>query len=398
MSRIEALAEIGATPQGGVRRLALGDADRAARDRVVEWMRRAGLDVAIDRIGNIIGIRPGTQALSPVMTGSHIDSVANGGKLDGAYGVLAGIEVVETLNDAGFDTARPIAVCVFTNEEGARFQPDMMGSLVYAGGLPLEEALAREDRDGIALADALARIGYQGETEIGAIRPHAFVELHIEQGPVLEAESIAIGAVESLQGISWTRIDFEGEANHAGTTPMRGRRDAGYCAARIACEVREIARTIGGNQVGTAGSVTLEPGIINVIASRAAVTVDLRNTDDERLALAERMLDTAVEALAALEGVRVETERLARFEPVRFDDGIASLIESKAQHLGHSCRRMASGAGHDAQMMARICPAAMIFVPSIGGVSHNPREHTDADDLRAGADVLLHTLVELARA
>lgn len=397
MSRIEALAAIGATPEGGVRRLALGDEDRLARDRVIEWMRGAGLDVEVDGIGNIIGVRPGMKALPAVMTGSHIDSVANGGKLDGAYGVLAGIEVCETLNDAGIDTPRPVAVCVFTNEEGARFQPDMMGSLVYAGGLSVEEALARADHDGVVLGEALARIGYRGEGAVGAIRPHAFVELHIEQGPILEAESITIGAVESLQGISWTRIDIQGQANHAGTTPMRGRRDAGYCAARIGCEVREIARNIGGDQVGTVGAVTLEPGIVNVIASKARVTVDLRNTDNERLERAERLLDELLERLADSEGVHIESERLARFDPVRFDDGVASIVERKAALLGLSCRRMASGAGHDAQMMARLCPAAMIFVPSVGGVSHSPNEHTHADDLRAGADVLLHTLLDLAR-
>ena len=396
MSRIDALAEVGRTAEGGVHRLALGDDDRIARDRVVDWMRGAGLEVEIDGIGNIIGIRPGTEALPPVMTGSHIDSVANGGKLDGSYGVLAGIEAVETLNDAGIDTPRPIAVCVFTNEEGARFQPDMMGSLVYAGGLSVDEALAREDDDGVLLGDALARIGYRGDAEIGSVRPHAFVELHVEQGPILEAESITIGAVESLQGISWTRIDIEGQANHAGTTPMAGRRDAGYCAARIGCEVRAITQRIGGNQVGTVGVVTLEPGIINVVASKARVSVDLRNTDNERLELAERMLDELLDELIASEGVCIESERLARFDPVQFDDRIAAIIESKATHLGLSCRRMASGAGHDAQMMARLCPAAMIFVPSIGGISHNPHERTNVDDLRAGADVLLHTLVDLA--
>jgi len=397
MSRIEALASIGATPEGGVRRLALSDEDRSARDRVIDWMRGAGLEIAIDHIGNIIGTRPGTQPLPPVMTGSHIDSVANGGKLDGAYGVLAGIEVVETLNDAGIDTPHPLAVCVFTNEEGARFQPDMLGSLVYASGLSVEEALERVDEDGITLGAALARIGYQGNAEIGAVHPHAFVELHIEQGPILESESITIGAVESLQGISWTRIDIEGQANHAGTTPMRARRDAGYCAARISCEVREIAQRIGGNQVGTVGAVTLEPGIINVIASKARVSVDLRNTDNDRLGLTERMLDEFLQRLSASQDVRIESERLARFDPVRFDDRVASIIERKAALLDLSCRRMASGAGHDAQMMARLCPTAMIFVPSIGGVSHNPNESTDADDLRAGADVLLHTMVELAQ-
>ena len=398
MSRIEALGVIGATPQGGVRRLALSDEDRAARDQVVAWMRSAGLRVEVDRIGNIFGTRAGSQDSAPVMTGSHIDSVANGGKLDGSYGVLAGIEVVETLNDAGIETPRPIVVCAFTNEEGVRFQPDMLGSLVHAGGLDIEDALTAPDGDGILLGDELARIGYAGDGEIGAIHPHAFVEVHIEQGPVLEAEAINIGAVEDLQGISWTGIDIIGQANHAGTTPMGLRHDAGYCAGEISSYVREITRQLGGQQVGTVGVIDLEPGLINVIPAKAHMTVDLRNTDNERLMQAEELLAEFMEKLATSEGVEIKTARLARFEPVRFDDTITERIENNAALLGLPCRRMTSGAGHDAQMMARLCPAAMIFVPSVGGVSHNPAEHTDSDDLRAGANVLLHTLLDLARA
>ena len=398
MSRIEALAAIGATPEGGVCRLALSDEDRSARDQVVAWMRSAGLRIEVDRIGNIFGVRAGTEGSAPVMTGSHIDSVANGGKLDGSYGVLAGIEVVETLNDAGVETTRPIVVCAFTNEEGVRFQPDMLGSLVYAGGLGVEDALNTSDGDGVLLGDELARIGYAGDREIGANHPHAFVEVHIEQGPVLETEATSIGAVENLQGISWTRIDITGQANHAGTTPMRLRHDAGYCAGEISSYVRKITRQLGGQQVGTVGVIDLEPGLISVIPAKATMTVDLRNTDNERLRQAKKLLAEFIEKLAASEGVEIKTARLARFDPVRFDDAIAERIENNAALLGLSCRRMTSGAGHDAQMMARLCPAAMIFVPSVGGISHNPAEHTHSDDLNAGANVLLHTLLDLATA
>ena len=396
MSRIEALGAIGATPEGGVRRLALGDEDRLARNQVVAWMRAAGLRVEIDRIGNIFGTRAGTHESAPVMTGSHIDSVANGGKLDGAYGVLAGIEVVETLNDAQLETARPIVVCAFTNEEGARFQPDMLGSLVYAGGLELEDALDTRDSEDVRLGDALARIGYAGDQDIGAMPPHAFVELHIEQGPILEAEAITIGAVENLQGISWTGISITGQANHAGTTPMRLRHDAGYCASKISAYVREITRQLGVEQVGTVGVIKLEPEVINVIAGKSRLTVDLRNADNAQLAQAEKLLDDFLEKLRVSEGVEIETERLARFDPVHFDSTIAQKIEESAARLGLSCRRMTSGAGHDAQMIARLCPAAMVFVPSVGGISHNPAEHTDRGDLIAGNNVLLHTLLELA--
>ena len=398
LERIQTLGTIGATAEGGVRRLALSDDDLVARDRVCAWMRDAGLEVRVDQIGNIIGIRVGKSGAAPVMTGSHIDSVANGGRLDGAYGVLAGIEVVETLNDAGIDTERPIAVCVFTNEEGARFQPDMLGSLVYAGGLTVEEALSRQDSAGLLLGDELERIGYAGTEIPGGITPHAFVEVHIEQGPVLEAESIAIGAVENLQGISWTRVTIDGQANHAGTTPMRLRRDAGYSAGAVATFVRDLTARIGGQQVGTVGVTQLEPGIINVIPSRATVTVDLRNTDNDQLCRAETMLDEFLQELADAEGVGIESERLARFDPVAFDAEIATRIEANAAMLGLSCRRMTSGAGHDAQMLARICPTAMIFVPSAGGVSHNPAEHTEDDELDAGANVLLHTLLDLSAA
>ena len=244
-NRLDELARIGTTPQGGVRRLALSDEDKCARDLVLKWMGELDMEIQVDRIGNIIGIRPGTEDLAPVMTGSHIDTVINGGNLDGTLGVLAGLEIVETLNDASAETRRPVAVGVFTNEEGARFQPDMMGSLVYAGGMELDEALLATDNDGLALGQELSRIGYSGSIDPGSIVPHAFIELHIEQGPILEQENITIGAVENLQGISWTEITISGQANHAGTTPMHLRNDAGFCAAAITTFVRDMAREIG---------------------------------------------------------------------------------------------------------------------------------------------------------
>ena len=396
LARLAELAAIGATDEGGCCRLALTDEDRAGRDLVGRWMREAGLDVQVDPIGNFFGFRPGTEDTAPVMTGSHIDTVRTGGRYDGCLGVLAGIEVVRTLNDAGVRTRRPLVVGVFTNEEGARFAPDMLGSLVFVGGLPLEEAYARTGIDGRRLVDELARIGYRGEAALPLHRPHAHVELHIEQGPVLDAEGITIGAVENLQGISWQEVSIVGESNHAGTTPMRLRHDAGYCAAAIGVFLRTLARELGGNQVGTMGAVTLHPNLINVIAARASVTVDLRNTDESVLQEAERRLQAFLAQLARDEGVAIDTRRLARFEPVSFNAGIAALIERVAARLGHSCRAMTSGAGHDAQMLARICPTAMVFVPSVKGISHNPAEHTAPAHLAAGADVLLHTLLELA--
>ncbi len=330
------------------------------------------------------------------MMGSHIDTVATGGRYDGNLGVLAGLEVIETVLSSGLQLDRPLAVGFFTNEEGSRFAPDMMGSLVYVGGLPLERALATVGIDGAVLADDLDRIGYRGSAPVPGAVPHAFVELHIEQGPVLEAEGCRIGVVEGVQGISWTELTIEGQSNHAGTTPMNLRRDPGYGAARIATFVRDLAIELGGAQVGTVGALTLEPNLVNVVAARAVMTIDLRNTDESVLAEAEARLQDFVVEVAAAEGVEIASRTLARFAPVEFAPEMIESIEQSAAHLGLSSRRLPSGAGHDAQMLARVCPTAMVFVPSVGGVSHNPAEHTEPDDIEAGANVLLSTVLRLA--
>ncbi len=396
MARLDALAQVGAAENGACCRLALSDADKAGRDLVVSWMREHGLAVSVDAVGNVFGMRAGRTEGKPVMTGSHIDTVRTGGRYDGNYGVLAGLEVVRALDRAGIVTSRPLCVAFFTNEEGARFAPDMLGSLAHVGGLSVADARATRAIDGAEFGAELDRIGYAGDMAPGALAPHAFVELHIEQGPVLDAEGITIGAVEDLQGISWQELTITGQSNHAGTTPMRLRRDAGFAAAMLAAKVRIIARDLGGSQVGTVGKIDLHPNLINVIAARATMTVDLRNTDEGLLQQAERQFAESCDAVARVENVEITTRRLARFEPVQFDQGVVRLIEDIAAGLGHSCRRMTSGAGHDAQMMARICPTAMIFVPSVRGISHNPAEHTEPGDLGAGADVLLQALLRLA--
>jgi N-carbamoyl-L-amino-acid hydrolase len=359
-------------------------------------MKAAGLDVRIDAIGNVIGVRAGAENLAPIMTGSHIDTVRTGGRYDGNYGVLAGLEVVRALNEAKATTRRPIAVAYFTNEEGARFQPDMMGSLVYAGGLGLNEAYAATDKDGVAVGDELRRIGYLGAARPGALKPHAFVELHIEQGPILDEEKVQIGVVESVQGISWTEYTVTGISNHAGTTPMRLRRDAGYLAASVNVFVRGLAREMGGDQVGTVGALSLRPNLINVVPNRAVFTVDLRNTDEAKLKEAEARVTAHIAEVAATERVEVEAKVLARFEPVIFDDALVDRVEQHAGALKLTTRRMPSGAGHDAQMMQRLCPTAMIFVPSVAGLSHNVKEHTEVVDLLAGAQVLANLMLELA--
>ncbi len=398
LERLRALGAIGREADGRMTRLALTDSEKAGRDTVAGWFREAGLEVAIDGIGNLFGLWPDAadREAAPLMLGSHIDTVINAGIYDGCYGVLGALEVVQTLREAGYQPARPIAVAAFTNEEGVRYAPDMLGSLVYAGGLTLEAALATRGTDGSILGDELARIGYAGPHAPGFIRPHAYVELHIEQGPVLEREGYALGAVENLQGISWQRITIEGEANHAGTTPMSMRKDAGQAAARVITFLRDRVSASNAPTVATVGCMAFEPNAINVIPSRASFTVDLRDPDEARLQREEAALAAYLEQLAASEGVAVTTERLARFEPVIFDANIVAQVEQAAARRGLRCRRMTSGAGHDAQMMARLCPSAMIFVPSIGGISHNPAEHTPEAELVAGANVLLDTVCALA--
>ncbi|MDE2335145.1 MAG: Zn-dependent hydrolase [Rhodospirillales bacterium] len=390
LNRLRTLGEIGRDEAGKLTRLAASDADRQGRDRVGGWMREAGLEVLVDRVGNLIGLwRTDADEAAPVMLGSHIDTVINAGIYDGCFGVLSGLEVIETLKAAGAHPKRPLAVAAFTNEEGVRYAPDMLGSLAYAGGLGAAEALATTGTDGTVLGEELARIGYAGAQEPGFLRPHAYLEIHVEQGPVLEHQGIPIGAVENVQGISWQRVTIEGEANHAGTTPMHMRHDAGQAAARVVTFLRDRVTRGNAPTVATVGCMTFEPNAINVVPSRASFTVDLRDPDEERLREEEAALARYLEELAAAEGVTIHAERLARFAPVAFDGTVVAAIEQAATRRGLRSRRMTSGAGHDAQMMARLCPTAMIFVPSAGGISHNPREHTPADDLVAGANVLL---------
>ncbi|MCA0175256.1 MAG: Zn-dependent hydrolase [Proteobacteria bacterium] len=394
LRQIAALGAIGLDPAtGGRTRIALTDADQAGRDQLVAWMRELDLDVRVDGIGNVFGILHAATAQGdarPLMMGSHIDTVRHAGALDGCYGVLAGLAVARAYRQAAVRPSRALVVAAFTNEEGARYQPDMMGSLVYAGGLPLQTALDTVGTDGTRLGDELARIGYAGTLPPGALRPAEYLELHIEQGPILEAEGVQIGAVENLQGISWQRVTVRGSANHAGTTPTRLRHDAGYVAAATMAFAREqLAAAAPGTTLATIGSLRLEPDVINVIPATATFTVDLRDPDAQRLRAAERRLAEFLAAIAAREGVTIEVTRLARTEPVVFDAGLVRAIEASAHRLGLSCQRMTSGAGHDAQMLATLAPTAMIFVPSRGGISHNPREHTDDAQLIQGAHVLL---------
>ena len=395
MGRLNDLAKVGPIDGGGSCRLALTDDDRDGRDLIVAWMRDLGLEISIDGVGNIVGTW-NVGSGSAVMTGSHIDTVRTGGRFDGNLGVLAGLEVIETLMTAGLQPARPFSVGVFTNEEGARFQPDMLGALVYVGGLSLETALDTIAIDGAVLGAELQRIGYDGSAPCPSVAPHAFVELHIEQGPRLEAEGVQIGAVTGVQGISWQEVTIMGQSNHAGTTPMSLRHDPAYIAAEITVFLRQIAQEYGGNQVCTVGKIDLQPNLINVVPKSATLTLDVRNTDENILQEVELKIAQKIKQISETEGVRVSSRVLARFEPVQFDERLIDLVETLAKTHNRSVMRMPSGAGHDAQMLARVCPTSMIFTPSVEGISHNPAEFTHTDDLVAGTNILMDTMWALA--
>lgn len=395
MRNIMDLASIGAIDGGGCARLALTDEDAAGRDLVVAWMHDLGLTVTIDVIGNVIGTWQVGNGL-PVMTGSHIDTVRTGGKYDGNLGVLAGLEVIHTLQENKLKPERPISVGIFTNEEGSRFAPDMLGSLVYVGGLAVEEALDIVGIDGARVGDELERIGYNGATPCPGFTPHSFVELHIEQGPVLERTNMTIGAVNSVQGISWQEITVLGQSNHAGTTPMNMRKDPSYVAATLTVFLRDLASRYGGHQVCTVGKIDLFPNLVNVIPAKAVLTVDIRNTNEQTLRKAEKELEDFLVEIAHSEGVAISTRYLSRFEPVEFHPQVVELISTVAKTHTQAVVHMPSGAGHDAQMFARVCPSAMIFVPSVEGISHNPTEFTSPEDIVLGTNILLQVLLQLA--
>jgi N-carbamoyl-L-amino-acid hydrolase len=389
------LARIGATPKGGVRRLTLTEPDREARDRFARWAREAGMSVSADGIGNLFARRAGTDAsAAPVAMGSHLDSQPSGGKFDGAYGVMAGLEVARTLNDAGIVTRAPLEVISWTNEEGSRFVPTMMGSGVFAGVHTLEYVLAQRDVDGVSVAQALRDIGYTGEA-----RPHAlaaYFEAHIEQGPVLEETNVTIGIVQGALGQRWFDVVVTGQDAHAGPTPMDTRRDALLAASRIVLEVNRIGSTFPNYARGTVGFMQVKPNSRNVVPGEVRMTIDLRSATDATLAA---MLDELERRIAAIEKdcrVRVDSKEVVYFPPSEFAPELVASVRAAAEALGYSHRDIVSGAAHDAVYLARVAPAAMVFVPCEGGVSHNESESARPEDLAAGANVMLAAV--LARA
>ncbi len=391
---INAFGSIGKTSQGTTR-LTLTDTDKEARDKLVEWLSEESLDVKIDNIGNIYGIREGTEDLPPVVLGSHIDTVKNAGIYDGALGVLGALETIRKLNTLGIETKRPVAVAAFTNEEGARFQPDMMGSMVHTGALPVEEAWMASDDDGVTVKDELQRIGYLGKDTIEAGN---YLELHVEQGPILDSENLQVGVVEGIQGMAWWDAIYTGEANHAGTTPLSLRHDALLATAEVCIGLREMADGLGEGSVATVGRLHAQPDIRNVVPGEAFFTVDFRQYRSELYEEGQGLVKKLIRETAEKHMLEYTLTQTVDVKPVRFDTEMVNLVEEKTKKLGYSYRRMHSGAGHDAQFMTHICPTAMIFVPSINGRSHCQEEKTLDQDLVNGANILYNCALSLAEA
>ncbi len=388
------MAKIGATPRGGVCRLTLGDEDRRARDLCARWCREAGCAVSVDAMGNVFARRAGRDpARPPVLTGSHIDSQPTGGRFDGIYGVMAALEVVRTLNDLGVTTEAPVDVVSWTNEEGSRFAPCMIGSGVFAGVFPLEFGHAARDAAGCTLGHELARIGYLGTRAATGHPVAAYLEAHIEQGPILDAEGTTIGVVTGALGQKWFDVTVTGRESHAGPTPMHLRRDALVGAARVVLEVNRIGHAFQPDACATVGSLRVHPDSRNVIPGRVALTVDLRHADAARLDAMVAELHGALDRIGRELHLEAAVAPAADFPPVRFDPGCVAAVREAAAALGLTHRDIVSGAGHDAIFLARVAPTAMIFVPCEGGISHNEIESATPADLATGCDVLLRAVL-----
>ena len=391
------LAQIGATEKGGVKRLALTDLDRQGRDLVVQWAKAEGLAVTVDKIGNVFMRREGTNpTLPPVVTGSHIDTQPTGGKFDGNYGVLAGLEVVRTLNERGIRTEAPIEVAFWTNEEGSRFVPVMMGSGVFCGAFSLETAYAARDVDGTSVGEELRRIGYRGDETPGDHPIGAYFEAHIEQGPVLEDANKVIGVVPAVMGLSWYDCTVTGMEAHAGPTPMHLRRDALQVATAIMQETVAIANRYPPYGRGTVGMVQVFPNSRNVIPGQVKFSIDLRNVTDDLLNTMHGEIEAFVERTRRETGLGIDLQRVSYYPPCPFHPDCVGAVRAATEKLGYSTMDVVSGAGHDAIYVARLAPAGMIFVPCKDGISHNEIEDAQPGHLEAGCNVLLHAMLDRA--
>ena len=392
-----AMAEIGATEKGGSRRLALTDLDRDGRDLFVRWCEEAGCTVTVDAIGNIFARRPGRDdSLAPVVTGSHLDTQPTGGRFDGVFGVLAGLEIVRTLNDLGIETERPLEVVCWTNEEGSRFAPSMVASGVFAGKFALADVLLTTDVDGLTMGAELERIGYAGDLPVGGRPFHAYIEAHIEQGPILEAADRTIGIVTGGQGMRWYELVLTGVESHAGTTPMERRKDALLGAARLVERANRIGLDHAPDGRTTVGMIDSYPNSRNVIPGRVFLTFDFRHPEEEALVAMDAALRAAIAETAGAIGLAVEFREVLNSPPVPFDPGCIAAIRNAADKHDFAAREIISGAGHDACNIAAVAPSAMIFIPCVDGISHNEIEDIKPEWSDAGGQVLLDALLELA--
>ncbi|WP_322105826.1 Zn-dependent hydrolase [Paraburkholderia sp. J41] len=393
------MARIGATAGGGVRRLALTDEDRRGRELFVRWCHEAGMTTWTDEVGNLFARRAGDDdEAAPVMMGSHLDTQPEGGRFDGVYGVLAALEVVRALNDANVRTAKPIEIGSWTNEEGARFTPAMLGSAVFTGAMPLEDALARTDAAGVTLSQALDASRARGTRAAQGVKVDAYFEAHIEQGPVLEANGNTIGVVTGGQAIRWFDVDVTGVAAHAGTTPMRYRKDAWFGAAQMSLDLERALARYAPLGLATIGQAQIANSSRNTIAANLSFTVDLRHPDDAMLDAMERDLRAVCEAAARARGLNVSVAQAWSSPATPFDAQCVALVEAATKRLGYSHERIVSGAGHDAIHLARHCPTAMVFIPCVDGLSHNEAEDALPADVTAGANVLLNAVAARAGA
>ena len=391
------MAKIGATEKGGNCRLALTDLDKQGRDLFVRWCEQAGCTIRVDKMGNIFARRPGRDnSLDPVVTGSHLDTQPTGGRFDGVYGVLAGLEVVRSLNDLGYETERPVEVAVWTNEEGSRFAPAMVASGVFAGVYDLDYGLGLADQDGKTMGEELERIGYAGEEVPGDHPVHAYFEAHIEQGPILEDEEKTIGIVTDAQGQRWYEMTLTGVESHAGPTPMATRKDALLGAARVVDLVNRIGLDNAPLACATVGMLNVHPNSRNVIPGRVFMTIDFRHPDDDVLAAMDEALRAGVEEIAGKIGLKHELEQIFYYAPIHFEDSCIDAVRRGTEECGYSMRDIVSGAGHDACYISKVAPTSMIFIPCIDGISHNEVEDAKPEWVTAGGEVLLRAMLDKA--
>ncbi|MEZ4533036.1 MAG: Zn-dependent hydrolase [Thermomicrobiales bacterium] len=393
---LQELARIGATDGGGVTRLTLSDEDKAARDLLARWMTEAGLTVRIDDLGNMSGIRPGIEDAPPVYMGSHIDTVVRGGRYDGALGVMGALEVIRTLNDHNVQTRLPVALVNWTNEEGVRFEPATLCSGAVAGAFTRDFAYGIRDRNGLIFGEELQRIGYKGDESLRPLPASAYLELHIEQGPVLESVGKPVGVVGGIVGIIWSEVVVTGQSDHAGPSPMPLRKDALMAASTMISSIERLALDRDDITVATVGRIRVEPDTINTIPGRAVFSVDFRHPDGETIDSLSRELGKLGETVARNRGVDITVERIWTSDPTPFDPTVIAAIRTGCESLGLPYEELWSGAGHDAKHLADLVPTGMIFVRSAGGVSHAEIEYSTPEDITAGGDVLLQAALALA--